>query len=60
MTHAKGHPYENSNSSNLKTEGFNKEKIERIRNLLNSLGKKNGSCSFAQSSKFPNFYARSA
>ena len=40
MTHAKGRPYENSNSSNLKTEGFNKEEIERIRNLLNSIEKK--------------------
>ncbi|KAL6332057.1 hypothetical protein AAG906_020736 [Vitis piasezkii] len=59
LTHAEGHPYENSNLSSSETEGFNKEEIERLGNLLNSLEKTNGSCSFVQSDKFPT-YALSA
>ncbi|RVW68277.1 hypothetical protein CK203_063583 [Vitis vinifera] len=39
LTHAEGHPYENSNLSSSETEGFNKEEIERLGNLLNSLKK---------------------
>ena len=60
MTHAEGYPYENSNSSSLEIGEFNKEKIERLRTLLNSLEKTNGSRSFAQSGKFPTSYACSA
>ena len=59
LTHAEGHPCENSNLSSSETEGFNKEEIERLGNLLNSLEKTNGSCSFVQSDKFPT-YALSA
>lgn len=39
LTHAEGYPYENSNLSSSKTGEFNKEEIERLRNLLNSLEK---------------------
>ncbi|RVW30993.1 hypothetical protein CK203_100659 [Vitis vinifera] len=49
LTHAEGYPYENSNSSSLEIGEFNKKKIERLRTLLNSLEKTNGSRSFSQS-----------
>ncbi|RVW28522.1 hypothetical protein CK203_100566 [Vitis vinifera] len=48
------------NPKDSKIRGFNKEEIERLRNLLSSLEKPNGSCSFAQTSKFPTSYALSA
>jgi hypothetical protein len=57
--HSRGHAHLTNSeeaaheSSTLEVRGFNKEEIERLRTLLNTMEKPSGSCSLAQNGKIP-------
>jgi hypothetical protein len=57
--HSRGHAHLTNSeeaaheSSTLEVRGFNKEEIERLKTLLNTMEKPSGSCSLAQNGKIP-------
>jgi hypothetical protein len=57
--HSRGHAHLTNSeeatheSSTLEVRGFNKEEIECLRTLLNTMEKPSGSCSLAQNGKIP-------
>jgi hypothetical protein len=57
--HSRGHAHLTNSeeaaheSSTLEMRGFNKEEIERLKTLLNTMEKPSGSCSLAQNGKIP-------